>query len=289
MTGYGSASRQTDEADIEVEIRTLNSKGLDLSVRLPRAFSMYENTLRRDAGEALQRGKVSLSLAYKATEAGARSGAQLNEALIRRYYLEAAQIADQLGADTTGLYAAVLRFPEVLQNPEEANTDAHPDWPVAKEAFDRALEQVQAFREQEGRRLQEVLRDYKSQIKQGLEQVRQEAPERLPHIRQQLRTHLQELLSEGKIDAERLEQELVYFSEKLDIEEELVRLDHHLRYFDKSLQEAYSGKRLNFIAQEMGREINTIGSKANHAPIQRQVVMMKEALDKIKEQVLNVL
>lgn len=289
MTGYGAVQKRSAQAEIQVDLRTLNSKGFDLSLRLPRACSSYEPRLRQMLSDALHRGKVNYQLTYKPDDALTQTGVVLNEALIKRYYQEAARIARDLEAPAPRLFESILRFPEVFQSAEDAEDTTMPDMPMVEAATLEALEQVQAFRTQEGRRLEEVLRSYQADIRKGLDHVRQQDGERLPAIRRQLRRHLEELAGEGQIDRERLEQELIYYAEKLDIEEEIVRLEHHLNYFEESMQEEQAGKRLNFIAQEMGREINTIGSKANQAEMQRSVVQMKEALDKIKEQVLNVL
>jgi uncharacterized protein (TIGR00255 family) len=289
MTGYGKATVDDGTDEAEVEIRTLNSKYLDLSLRTPRVLNAYEHELRRRIGDVLQRGKVQVSISLRPLQSEATAeAAEINLGVVESYLQRLLPLAQPYGVESRDIFAALLRFPEVLAQEEKAPDADQRQWKLVGQALEEAFRQVHAFRRQEGDSLKAALREYNDSLRHERAEIGRLAPERMPRLREALRARLEELLSEGRLDEGRLEQELIYYAEKLDMEEELVRLDNHLRYFEQCLEEG-NGKRLQFLSQEMGREINTIGSKANDVEIQHRVVSMKEALEKIKEQVLNVM
>lgn len=283
MTGFGKASNTFGNKKITVEIRSLNSKGIDINTRLPQVYREKDLELRNRASAQLVRGKVDLSV-YVESE-GADSGHQLNAELIKSYYGQLKALADELG-DSSNLMTAVLRFPEVLQSEREELSDD--EWTALNQTLKEAMVRLTEHRVEEGRAMDQDLRGNVAFIEEQLMAIEPLETERKEAVRDRLRKNLDDL--KEKVDENRFEQELIYYLEKFDINEEKVRLRKHCSYFLSILDEEKSqGKKLGFIAQEMGREINTIGSKANHAGIQKHVVQMKDVLEQIKEQVLNCL
>ena len=281
MTGYGRAEERFDEETLSVEIKSLNSKNLDLSVRLPQALRTHELNLRKRLSDSIIRGKVEVYVQLSGQQLNPQ--AQLNQEVINRYLEQINAIAK---GDRLSQLALALRLPDAVSQEKEVLEDQ--SWEAKLfQVADRAVEAFHAFRTQEGKELQEDILSNLRQIESGLGRINTLDSERTDNQRTKLREAIDTL--EQKIDENRFEQELIYYIEKFDINEERVRLKNHIDYFQTTLAEEAVGKKLGFIAQELGREINTIGSKANHSGIQREVVQMKDALEKIKEQSLNVL
>ncbi|TPG64553.1 YicC/YloC family endoribonuclease [Hymenobacter nivis] len=295
MTGYGQAHRETDAYTATVELKSLNSKTLDLTLRLPRFLLPHELEIRNAVAKELLRGKVNLALDF-VRPAAARTAAVLNkEALVAAFH-ELRAVAEGLGlpAGEDTLLAA-LRLPGVIPSPSDARdaetvADDVP-WAELQPLLHEALGALQRFRRDEGATLTTEILGYVATIRQQLAAVEQHDPARIAHVRQRLQGHLAELTSHEQFNATRFEQEVLYYIEKLDIAEEKVRLAAHLTYFEQAAHQPDEavGKKLAFLAQEIGREINTIGSKANDATVQHLVVGMKEELEKIKEQLNNIL
>jgi uncharacterized protein (TIGR00255 family) len=286
MTGFGKASGQFRNGTCTVELRSVNSKQLDLNMRLASAFRDREADLRRELGNIIVRGKADLSMYIEGLEEGRVQ--QLNRELFDRYVKELGAAAEANGLSTENLLGEVLRLPDVMQplRPEVSDDD----WPVILGIANEAMDAFLAFRKSEGEQLANDLRSRVNHIHALMEQVVPLEPERIATVRQRLEERLAELAQQFEMDRGRVEQELVFFIEKYDVTEEKVRLAAHCRYFIETMEtDPNAGRKLSFIAQEMGREINTLGSKANHAGIQKLVVHMKDELEKVKEQVLNVL
>lgn len=284
MTGFGRAEGVVKDRKVTVEVRSLNSKQLDLLVKVPSLLKEREVEVRQWAGEQLVRGKAELTIGI---EQHAQKRTTFDKALIQAYYAELSAIAQEIAPDhRTDLLAQVLRLPEVTTTTtdrvdEEESTVVMGLVRQAVEAFDR-------FRSSEGGRLAQELGQRVTLIGQLLEEVETLDQGRADRTREKLRARLAEL--QVSVDHDRFEQELVYYLEKMDLTEERVRLRSHCTYFMETMEkDEHQGRKLGFIAQEMGREINTLGSKANDATVQRLVVRMKDELEKIKEQVLNVL
>ncbi len=292
MTGYGKAQRDSDQYEATAEIKTLNSKFLDVGLRLPRVFLHKEIEVRNLLTEKIQRGKVSLSVDFSANSE-LQSRTVINKAAFKAYYHAYQELKTELNDPTEDIFRLAALSPDVVQ-PNQAEALDETVWQEIRPMIVEALDRCNDFRLQEGAALQKDMEENIADIRQWLEKVKEQIPERDAHLRQRLQSQLAEWEAEA-IDKNRFEQELIYYIEKLDVNEELVRLGNHLDYFREVLSEDESngmpsnGKKLNFIAQEIGREINTIGSKANHSLIQRYVVGMKESLEKIKEQTMNVL
>ena len=286
MTGYGIAESLYNTKKITVEIRTLNSKQLDLAVKLPNELRFAELDFRNRIGAKLFRGKVDATITI--TDTSADSVNQIDPDVVASYLRQINGISEELGiapaADMAGL---LFRMPGIFNTTEQKYDEDF----VAKiaETLETALDTVDGFRIQEGRTLKRDLLHRVDLIVELLDQVEPFEKSRHDNIKQRLIKNLSELTSEGQYDENRFEAELIYYLEKLDITEEKVRLRQHCNYFRESCDEDQAGKKLGFISQEMGREINTLGSKANEVNIQRLVVRMKDELEKIKEQVLNIL
>ena len=286
MTGYGKATLDTQEVTIVVEVKTLNSKFLDANLRLPRVFSEKELEVRNLLADKLERGKVNLNLDFKrnATEASV----VLNEDLFKAYYQQFSSLAEATGASQQELFKLALQSPEVMTSKDTGIPEE--DWKLVREQLELALDRCNEHRADEGKGLKEKLLSYIHIIGENLKKVEEQDPRRTAHVRERLRNHMNEWMADDRVDENRFEQELIYYIEKLDIAEEKVRLQSHLDYFVEIINKtAAPGKKLGFIAQEIGREINTMGAKANDAVIQKLVVGMKEELEKIKEQTLNLL
>lgn len=281
MTGYGKAEKQFDNKNISVELRSLNSKSLDLNTRLPYHLKEIENQLKKTIGEALVRGKVDLSLHIENTN---RSNAKtINVNTVNQYIDQLSQIQE---GDRFELLKVAMRLPDVLKTDLEDLNDF--EVVAIKDLLNVALEHLDSHRLDEGKTLEIEFLKRLEALSDLLAEAEKIDPERTQKVSDKLKDNLNELKVE--IDQNRFEQELIYYLEKYDITEEKVRLKTHIDYFKETLDASVSsGKKLGFIAQEMGREINTIGSKANHAALQKVVVQMKDELEKIKEQLLNVL
>ncbi|WP_405399830.1 YicC/YloC family endoribonuclease [Maribacter sp. Asnod2-G09] len=281
MTGFGKHVVQLPNKKITVEIKSLNSKSIDLNARMPSSYREKELELRKLVANSLLRGKVDFNLYVELT--GDTTSTQVNEVAVKQYMNQLKSIAD---GDDLRLLEMALRFPDAMKTDKEDIDES--EYEAIKEALQGALVEINEFRSEEGSVLEKDFLDRISSLKKLLEEVISIDPDRQATIRERLEKAVQDLKAD--VDANRFEQELIYYLEKYDITEEKVRLANHLDYFSKTLQSDDSnGKKLGFISQEIGREINTIGSKANFAPMQQIVVQMKDELEKIKEQMLNVL
>ncbi len=303
MTGYGSAQADTAFGTLAIEVKALNSRGLELSTRLPRALSERDLDLRALLTRTLLRGKLTLNVELTPAVAapGVAAVRLLDSERLRAAVQELTEAAAAMGAPLPDPLALALTLPGVVRRPgQEALVDGEPSadpvaqaaalWAAAEPLVQQALAALQDHRRAEGSALETELRTYGQRIRQALADVNRLDPQRVAAVRERLRQGVAELTQPEKVDHNRFEQELLYYIEKLDIEEEKVRLTTHLNYYDGLLTDPEpAGKKLGFLAQEIGREINTIGSKANDAAIQHLVVTMKEELEKMKEQLNNVL
>ena len=281
MTGFGKHVIQLPTKKITVELKSLNSKSLDLNVRMPSAYREKELELRKLIANSLQRGKIDIGLYIELT--GDETTAQVNESAIRQYMKQLRAIAD---GDDLRLMEMALRMPDALKT-EREDIDEE-EYRTILKALEKALVEINLFRSEEGKFLESDFLDRLATLKSLLQKVIEMDPARLATVRERLEKAVADLKT--GVDANRFEQELIYYLEKYDITEEKVRLANHLDYFSSTLlSDDSNGKKLGFITQEIGREINTIGSKANYAPMQQLVVQMKDELEKIKEQMLNVL
>lgn len=287
MTGYGIASFDTGSTKYTVEIKSLNSKFLELSLRLPKMFSEKEFQLRNDCSRQIERGKVNLSITAEQANSTVKA-AGIDAALLKHYLTQLQQVSTELAQPADNLLQLALGLPEVVKYNED--TLSEEEWKIVENTFKQALAEFQQFRKDEGDTLEKDIKYRIGIILDNLKQVEVEEPKRVPIIRERLNQFLSEAVGREAVDQNRFEQELIYYIDKLDITEEKIRLKTHCEYFLETLQNAdANGKKLGFISQEIGREINTLGSKANDASIQKLVVGMKEELEKIKEQLLNVL
>jgi uncharacterized protein (TIGR00255 family) len=281
MTGYGKEVVQLPSKTITIEIKSLNSKGLDLNTRVPSAYREKELEIRDLLAKSLQRGKVDFSLYIEVT--GEEVTTQLNEGVVKQYIK---QLANVVNGDPVELLKMAVRMPDALKTEREEIDEK--EYKAILNGIDKALEAINEYRTDEGLVLENDFLERSKTISKLLEEVIALDPERIDGVKERLRKAVADL--KEKVDENRFEQELIYYLEKYDITEEKVRLKNHLEYFEESLKSHDSnGKKLGFITQEIGREINTIGSKANYAPMQQIVVQMKDELEKIKEQALNVL
>lgn len=288
MTGYGVAGFENDRMTIHVEVRSLNSKFLDLALRSPRQFSDKEPEIRSMVQQVLDRGKVSLSIEFVSKE-GQDLPVSINEELFQTYYHQFTKLAGLVGEKPSDLFKLALQAPNVITSVSADKEDVEA-WDQVKKVISSALDKCEKFRNDEGEVLGQKLNENIQIIREGLEAIKVLDPIRKDRIKSRIKGHFQQWLEENSFDANRFEQEMIYYFEKIDITEELVRLETHLNYFLKTIDiESAQGKKLGFISQEIGREINTIGSKANDAEIQKYVIRMKDELEKIKEQSLNVL
>lgn len=288
MTGFGVAGFENEQMMIQVEVRSLNSKFLDLSIRSPRQFSDKENEIRTLVQSILDRGKVNVSIEF-VPKGSQNLPVTINQALFKAYFNEFKNLAELVGEKSDDIFKLALQSPNVITSIPMEREESE-DWDQTKLVLEEALKKCDGFRKDEGASLFSKLEENILVIRSAFERVKQEEPIRKERIKERIRNHFSQWMDENSFDANRFEQELIYYFEKLDVTEELVRLETHLDYFIKSLREEISqGKKLGFISQEIGREINTIGSKANDAEIQKHVILMKDELEKIKEQSLNVL
>lgn len=281
MTGYGKSVLQLPTKKISIELKSLNSKNLDVNARMPSMYRAKELDIRKRIAANLGRGKVDFSLYVEIT--GEDTSSKINKTVVNEYIKQLKEVVD---GDTTELLKMAVRLPDAVTT-ERDDIDEE-EWHAIENGINEAISKIVAYRKDEGETLKQDFSERITTLKRLLEEVIVMDPERIDGVRARLEKGVADI--KEKIDENRFEQELVYYIEKFDITEEKVRLDNHLDYFLKSLNSDDSnGKKLGFISQEIGREINTIGSKANYAPMQKLVVQMKDELEKIKEQLLNVL
>ena len=292
MTGYGKAEAQLKNGKLTVEIRTLNSKSADINIKTSLLPKDKDIPVRKKLAERLQRGTIDLFLTYEA--AGADTARPLNTEAVKAYYTQILSLRRELPGftapgdeDNSELLASILRLPDVV-DAKKADAIGEEDWPAVEAAIDEALDHLQSFRAQEGAALYQDVTGRVNTILALYDEVEKLEGERIETVKARILKNLEDLKQQP--DPARFEQELIFYLEKYDINEEKVRLRQHGRYFKETIDgEPYPGKKLGFIIQEMGREINTTGSKANHAGIQRLVVRMKDELEKIREQSMNIL
>jgi uncharacterized protein (TIGR00255 family) len=283
MTGYGKAESNAHNKKFTVEIKSLNSKQIDMNVRMPSSYRDKELVIRKFLSSALGRGKIDCSLFVEHT--GIEKTANINAEVVKKYYQDLKAIAQELD-NKDELMSAVMRMPEVMKV-EKEELDPQ-EWQSIEKLIHEAAQALTQFRKDEGKSLADDFKLRIENIRTLMQSIEKEEHQRVANIRERIVEKLGDLKS--TIDENRLEQELIYFLEKLDVTEELVRLSNHLNYFLETMNSSISeGKKLGFICQEIGREVNTIGSKSNNAEMQQQVVQMKDELEKIKEQILNVL
>ena len=288
MTGYGKATAELTEKKINVEIKSLNSKAMDLSARIAPAYREKEMEIRNEIARVLERGKVDFSLWVEKKEC-ADAATPINQVLVEGYYNQIKAISENLHiAVPTDWFQTLLRMPDVMTRTETQELGEE-EWGIVYAAVKEAVSHLVDFRKQEGAALEKKFREKIANIHRLLESVTPYEKERVDKVKERITDALEKTLNVD-YDKNRLEQELIYYIEKLDINEEKQRLGNHLKYFISTLESGSGqGKKLGFIAQEMGREINTLGSKSNHAEMQKIVVQMKDELEQIKEQVLNVM
>ncbi|MCI7228815.1 YicC/YloC family endoribonuclease [Bacteroides fragilis] len=288
MTGYGKATVELPDKKINVEIKSLNSKAMDLSARIAPAYREKEMEIRNEIARVLERGKVDFSLWVEKKEC-ADAATPINQVLVEGYYNQIKAISENLHiAVPTDWFQTLLRMPDVMTRTETQELSEE-EWGIVYAAVKEAVSHLVDFRKQEGAALEKKFREKIANIHRLLESVTPYEKERVDKVKERITDALEKTLNVD-YDKNRLEQELIYYIEKLDINEEKQRLGNHLKYFISTLESGSGqGKKLGFIAQEMGREINTLGSKSNHAEMQKIVVQMKDELEQIKEQVLNVM
>ncbi len=287
MTGYGKSVGEINNKKIIVEIKSLNSKQLDISTRISPLYREKELEIRSLINQKLERGKIDFSLFID--NSGKENGTKINQSIIKSYYEQLQEIAKETEIPVTQDWLAlIMRMPDTMKTDvEELDED---EWLEIVKLIEEALDQVNEFRIQEGKILEEVFIVNINRIGELLAEIEPFEAERIEKIKNRLEENLQTISDKIEYDRNRLEQELIFYIEKLDVNEEKVRLKNHLDYFLKTMKtEKSAGKKLGFIAQEIGREINTLGSKSNHSEMQKIVVMMKDELEQIKEQVLNTL
>ena len=282
MTGFGKASLQLPSKKITVEIKSLNSKGLDLNTRMSSIYREMELGLRNQISQLLERGKIDFSLYIEVT--GEETSSKINVPILKGYMNQLKAV--NAAADDTELLKMAIRMPDALKTEREEIDEK--EWQEIQKVIHQALENIVQFRKDEGASLEIEFQMRIAKIRTLMNEAVAYDAERVATVKTRLRTALEEL--KASVDENRFEQELIFYIEKYDITEEKVRLENHLNYFIETLSgNEANGRKLGFITQEMGREINTMGSKSNHAEMQKLVVMMKDELEKIKEQVLNVL
>jgi len=287
MTGFGKTEFEVGNKKITLEIKSLNSKQLDINTRIPAMYREKDIEIRRLISEMLTRGKVDFALYLD--NLGTESTSRINTAIVKDYYNQLNVVHQDLGLEVNGsIMESILRLPETVKMVYDELDES--EWLVVRENLIKSLDELNRFRDQEGLALKLDIKANVANILDLLSQVEPFEAQRMENVRAKLLENLEALQLNGSVDKNRFEQELIYYMEKLDINEEKVRLINHCSYFTETMQEGEpSGRKLGFIAQEIGREINTIGSKANESSLQRIVVQMKDNLEKIKEQVLNVL
>jgi len=287
MTGFGKEVIETPFRKVTIEIRTLNSKQLDLNLRAPMEFREYEPEIRAIISKKLQRGKIDFGI--HSERANNQSAPVINKELARHYYDEMAMLAESVGqTDYSGFLPVIVKMPDIfVQNEQETNPE---EWVQIKSGINSAIDNVDRFRIEEGAILEKDVVGRIEMIADLLTKVTPYEVERPAIVKERIRKRLEDWGGDAEVDSNRLEQEMIYYLEKFDITEEKIRLKKHCDYFIETLKSPQSaGKKLGFVTQEIGREINTLGSKANHADIQKIVVLMKDELEKVKEQLFNIL
>lgn len=287
MTGYGKATINANGKNISVEMRSLNSKGIEINMKVPSNYRQFEFVWRNSISSTLERGKIDVAINVEETQNHLTD--IINQDLLRSYLVQLQKICEETNASKEGLIDTVIKLPGVIQSNQESSSESTEKEII--EVLALALKEMQVFRADEGAKLEEELLKRIDEIAKHLEEVKVVEPIRTVQIKEQLRTNLHLVVSHENLDENRLEQEIIYYIEKLDITEEMVRLETHCNYFKEICNDSMSskGRKLGFVAQEIGREINTIGSKANNKDLQVLVVQMKDELEKIKEQLNNIL
>jgi uncharacterized protein (TIGR00255 family) len=284
MTGFGKITGSFESKKVSIEIRSLNSKSLDLNVRIASNYRELESEIRKIVGEELDRGKIDVYINLDST--GDTKNFTLNKDLAKAYFEDLKEVNTLINGKTEDYLSLILRMPDIYNNEREELSTEEKTWLLA--LMREACGKLNEFRRQEGDALVQEFTLRIEDIRRLLLEVPKHESERLDTVRDRMRKGLEELQN-GKIDENRLEQELIFYIEKLDVSEEKMRLMNHLDYYLETMKVPMSGKKLGFISQEIGREINTLGSKSNHAEMQKLVVDMKDNLEKIKEQILNTL
>lgn len=286
MTGFGKATAEINGKKFSIEIKTLNSKQADISVRMPSLFKEKEFAIRSLINQELERGKIDFSLGFETL--GETNNFSVNKDLFKKYYNELAVMANELGQNSVDLFTIVSRMPDVFKTDKQELEET--EWQKVNQLIVEAINATNNFRITEGETLQQELLQRTANILSLLKQVDVFEPKRLEVVKERIAAHLAEAVGKENINKDRFEQELIFYIEKFDVTEEKTRLTTHCNYFIETIKNNLSeGRKLGFITQEMGREINTLGSKANNVDIQMLVVQMKDELEKIKEQTLNVL
>jgi uncharacterized protein (TIGR00255 family) len=285
MTGYGRVNQAYKDKTVGVEVRSLNSKYTDVRLKIPNNYKEKEPDIRRKVITKAERGKIEISIEIKSVHG--EESFSLNQALFRKYYRELSKLAEELQMPAGDLAPAILRLPSVVASPDDEIEEA--EWQAVSKTIDLAIEQFQKFRLAEGQAMEEDLRLRIDNIRSLLAEVDPHEETRIQKLRQRMQQNLEEYMGKENVDENRFEQEVLFYLEKIDITEEKVRLEQHCNYFIEELDKKITlkGRKLSFISQEMGREINTLGAKAYSSDIQRLVVSMKDELEKIKEQVAN--
>lgn len=286
MTGFGKASGTFENKKITIELKSLNSKNMDIFVRMPSFYKEHEITLRKLIGSELDRGKIECTILVESV--GVKGGSSINKELAKAYHGQLTELADELNLSTEKILPAIMRMPDIFSSQqEEISKD---EWQAVYDLVVVAIKNHKEFRLVEGKHLQNEFTERINAIQTAFDKVPTFEKERIESIKGRIENNLNEFVGGDKIDKNRFEQELIYYIEKIDIAEEKHRLQNHLTYFLEIMNEPKSqGKKLGFIGQEIGREINTLGSKSYHAEMQKLVVEMKDELEKIKEQILNTL
>lgn len=284
MTGFGKTNGIYESKKISVEIRSLNSKSLDLNIKIVGPYKEFESEIRKIIAEELDRGKIDVGVYLESSGFGEAS--KINFGLAKQYYYQIKELNENLGNYPADYLSLVLKMPDVISTQLEEISDEEKSWLL--DLIRQTCLSLAKFRKQEGLVLERDLKNRVNAIKNALLEIPRYEQERITTVKERIHKGLQDLKN-SSVDQNRLEQEMIFYIEKMDISEEKVRLSNHLDYFTETMQIPLSGKKLGFIAQEIGREINTLGSKSNHTEMQKLVVEMKDNLEKIKEQVLNVL
>jgi uncharacterized protein (TIGR00255 family) len=288
MTGYGKASCEYKNKKIVVEIKSLNSKQLDLSTRISSAYREKEFELRSEIANKLGRGKIEFSLYVD--NSGSETVTRINKTALESYYNQIKLLSDTLSIEMPkNWFDILLKMPDVMKGESAATEADEEEFVQVNKILNEAIDSLSEFRTQEGKVLERVFNEKISNIENLLSSISTYETERIEKIKSRLLDNLSSINEKFEYDKNRFEQELIFYIEKLDVNEEKVRLQQHLNYFRETMLESQAGKKLGFIAQEIGREINTLGSKANHSEMQKIVILMKDELEQIKEQVLNIL
>jgi len=286
MTGYGKAEGVVENKKISVEVRSLNGKFLDCSLRVPGLYRQKEMLVRSKAAKEVVRGKVDISISYESLEG--EQNFFINTGLLKNYYNGLSEVSKELNISEENVLGTLMKMPEVMRSEKQKLSEG--EWIGIEKLIDEALVSFNSFRLAEGDVLQKEVEGRINEITSLLVQVEPFESERIETIKTRIRKNIDEIVSKDGFDKNRFEQELIFYMERFDITEEKVRLKAHCEHFIKTMNdEQAQGKKLGFISQEIGREINTLGSKANHAEMQKIVVQMKDELEKIKEQALNIM